>query len=74
MNNGLSLTKVISGINKTLNVANQLIPLYKKVKPMISKSESIISSISNFTFPKKNNTSKSIKTSNTSDNGPVFFQ
>lgn len=37
---GLSLTKVIGGVSKTLSVANQLIPLYVQVKPMISNAKS----------------------------------
>ena len=31
---GLSFTKILSGISKTLNVANQVIPLYKEAKPI----------------------------------------
>ena len=40
---GLTLTKVISGLAKTLSVANQVIPLYKEAKPMINNAKSILS-------------------------------
>lgn len=44
----LSLTKVISGISKTLNIANQVIPLYQQVKPIISNASSILSVFKEF--------------------------
>lgn len=40
---GLTLPKVIGGISKTLQIANQIIPLYQKAKPMISNARSILS-------------------------------
>ncbi len=39
---GLSFTKILSGISKTLNVANQVIPLYKEAKPMINNAKTIL--------------------------------
>lgn len=33
---GLTFTKVLGGISKTLGVANQIIPLYREAKPMIN--------------------------------------
>jgi len=33
---GLTLSKVIGGFSKTLNVANQVIPLYQQAKPLFS--------------------------------------
>lgn len=38
---GLSFTKVLSGISKTLNVAGQVISLYKEAKPMINNAKTI---------------------------------
>ena len=35
---GLTLSKVIGGVSKTLNIANQIIPLYMQAKPMISNA------------------------------------
>ncbi len=36
---GLTLPKVIGGISKTLNVANQIIPLYMQAKPIIQNAK-----------------------------------
>ncbi len=40
---GLSISKVIGGISKTLNVANQIIPLYLEAKPMIKNAKNAFS-------------------------------
>ena len=45
MNNGLSLLKVVNGLSRTLNIANQMIPLYKQVKPILANSNKILSGI-----------------------------
>lgn len=34
-NSGTSLSKILNGINSTLNIANKAIPLYQQTKPMI---------------------------------------
>lgn len=49
---GLTFTKVIEGISKTLQIANQVIPLYQKAKPMISNARSMMGILKEFT--KKN--------------------
>lgn len=49
---GLSFTKIIGGISKTLQIANQVIPLYQKAKPMISNARSMMGILKEFT---KNN-------------------
>lgn len=54
---GLSFTKIIGGISKTLQIANQVIPLYQKAKPMISNARSMMGILKEFT---KNN-SKTIE-------------
>lgn len=73
MNNGFSLIKIISGLSKTLNVANQLIPLYNQVKPILTNGSKILSNLQNkVTTPiQQSNTQKSITTTN---NMPTFFQ
>ena len=38
---GLNLAKIIGGLSKTLQIANQVIPLYQKAKPMISNARSL---------------------------------
>lgn len=48
LNNPFSIGKMIGGISKTLNVANQLIPLYKEAKPMIQNAKSAINLIKEF--------------------------
>ena len=53
---GLSLTKVITGLSKTLSVANQVIPLYREAKPMINNAKTIFSALKE--FGKNNNTNK----------------
>lgn len=85
---GLSFTKVLGGINKTLNVANQIIPLYMQAKPMITNARNAFSVAKEFmtahpqTQQKQNITTKpiskiepkkeDIKSLPTSNN-PVFF-
>ena len=39
----LSFTKIINGISKSLNIVNQVIPLYKEVRPIISNASGILS-------------------------------
>ena len=55
---GLSLTKIIGGLSKTLQIANQVIPLYQKAKPMISNSSSLFSIVKEM----GKNTKETIKT------------
>ena len=78
---GFSLTKMLSGLSRGLNFANQMIPLYQQAKPLISNARKlmgIIKEFSHYNPPKENsitppqkNTSEAqtIATSN-----PVFFQ
>lgn len=73
MNNSFSLLKIVSGLSKTLNIANQLIPLYNQMKPMLANGSKILSSLQ-----KKMNTSnpiiKTIPSSIPSSSTPTFFQ
>ena len=71
MNNNLSLIKLINNASKTLNFINQLIPIYKKVQPMISKTQNYIAGINT---TKQMDNSLPSKTSNTNNNQPTFFQ
>lgn len=36
MNESSSLTKILSGINNSLNIANKVVPLYKEAKPILN--------------------------------------
>jgi len=89
MNNGSSLLKVVNGLSKTLNIANQMIPLYKQVKPIISNSNKFISGIKslNTAKPKVQAQNSNNKSNNNSNNNyspavtsrpnlnlPTFFQ
>lgn len=82
----LSLVKVLGGISKTLNVANQLIPIYNQAKPLISNARNILGVLKDFNQPKENSTNnnkviettdyeikkeESINSSNF--NNPTFF-
>jgi len=63
--NTFSIGKLIGGISKTLNVANQVIPLYKEAKPMIQNARNAFNFIKEFTNTTTNkvmnNTEKNIK-------------
>ena len=54
---GLTLTKVIGGMSKTLNVVNQLIPLYKEAKPIISNAQNAFKIAKEFMIPDNNTVS-----------------
>ena len=54
--NPLSFTKIISGISKSLNIVNQVIPLYKEVKPIISNASGILSVFKEIKKEEINNT------------------
>lgn len=61
VNSGLTFTKVLSGISKTLGVANQVIPLYREAKPMINNARTILAVLKGFN-------GKGSTTSNNSNN------
>ena len=85
----LSFSKIIGGISKTLTVANQLIPLYVKAKPIISNAKNTLgvlremtSKIANINKPSEdninnvkveNNIISTIESSKKEDNKPIFF-
>lgn len=87
INNGLTFTKLLGGISKTLSIANQVIPIYREAKPMINNAKTILSvlkgmntsnsattssnSSSKINLPKKDTLTKPL-TINT--NSPKFFQ
>ena len=52
---GLSLSKIIGGLSKTLQIANQVIPLYQKAKPIIKNARSAFSVLQELkkTIPQK---------------------
>ena len=82
---GLNFTKVLSGISKTLNVANQVITIYKEAKPMINNAKTILGALkdigksNNKTTSSNNSNNVSIKKEEapikdiSSSNAPRFF-
>ena len=65
ISNSLSLSKIITGISKTLNIANQVIPIYKQAKPLISNFGSTMKLLKTFQNSSNNETKKeTIKTAN----------
>lgn len=90
VSNTLSFTKVLSGLSKTLTVANQVIPLYKQAKPLLNNLNSVKTILSSFTqsnnstennskISKKNAITFNTKSAETSNeinipNLPTFFR
>ena len=74
---GLTMTKVIGGLTKTLNIANQAIPLYKEAKPMINNARNIYSVLKSFANNKNNSFNNNINnkkiTYEKKSNNPTFF-
>lgn len=46
--NPLTITRVLSGLSKTLNIVNQSIPIYKEIKPMIGNARKVMSVLKEF--------------------------
>lgn len=83
----LNITRLIGGLNRTLTVAKELIPIYREAKPLISNAKNAISTFKNITnkAPKivenaHNNVKPlkekiiTIKSDNSNYNNPTFFQ
>ena len=87
LGNGFSFGKILGGINKTLNVVNQMIPIYKEAKPLMSNAKSAINFIKEMststTNRVMNNTQKNLEPlkekiknvqNSVNQKGPTFFQ
>lgn len=75
MNNAFSLTKIIGGLSKTLNVVNQLIPLYNQVKPYLGKASKLMNNINNFSLSQTNTPkTNQVEKNQIPNNLPTFFQ
>ena len=84
--NPLNMGRLIWGISKTLNFANQVIPIYEQAKPMISNARKMMAVLKEFSStPLSTNNSSPKITSNQTKNtnlnasikptsNPVFFQ
>lgn len=84
---GLTLGSVIGGLNKTLSFANQVIPLYKEISPMVRNAKTAISLVKEFSNNTVSKTSEHLnnnlkpKINSVIDatykeikNSPTFFQ
>ena len=84
-----SFGRLLGGMSKTLNVVNQVIPIYKEAKPIIQNAKTALSFVKEFSNNATNrvitNTEKNIKpikekistfksTDSKYQNGPTFFQ
>lgn len=75
----LSITKVLSGLKKGLQIAKEAIPLYKEIKPMVSNARNILSIAKEINSPnikKKTITvpEKKEEANYSSSINPTFFQ
>ncbi len=77
-----SFTKILGGISKTLNVANQLIPLYNQAKPIISNARNILGVLKEFNSKDSVNNKNIIESNDyqikkednsSNSNNPTFF-
>ena len=76
-----TFSKFLGGAYKTLTLANQIIPLYQQVSPMVKNARNAFSIIKGVNksnnFVKKNksvNSETKIQKKELSLNNPVFFQ
>lgn len=69
MNNNINLIKLINSASKTLNLVNELIPVYKKVQPIIKKTKTFLDN-----QPIKISKDVTSTTPQKENNLPTFFQ
>lgn len=80
ISNGITISKVLSGISKTLGIVNQALPIYKEIKPIIGNTKKVISILKDFNKteikpPKKiiDTTSKEKIDYHNNQSSPNFF-
>ena len=78
LNRGFNLIRMLNGLSKTLTVANRVIPMYQKAKPMVSNARTLINTLKNINIVDSNNIKKENKVkkepkSISSSNNPIFF-
>lgn len=67
LGSGLSLARIIGGISRTLNVVNQVIPIYKEAKPLVSSARNAMSLLKEF----GNSTTKRVIDNTAKNIGPI---
>ena len=76
LSRGFSLMKILNGLSKGLTIANQVIPIYKKAKPMVNNTKTILNTLKAINIPDKKNiieTKKESLTDSNNFNNPQFF-
>ena len=68
----LSLSSILSGLDKTLNVVNQVIPMYQKIRPLLDNSKDLLNIINSINNTHKEEDTNVIK--KVDNNLPTFFQ
>lgn len=77
---GINFTSILNGTQKTLNVVNQAIPVFKEISPMIKNAKTMFRVMNEFNRNSSDNkyTNNSHNTNSTNDNfytnGPTFFE
>ncbi len=82
---GLSFTRVLGGLSRVLGIANQAIPIYKEIKPMIGNARKVMGVLKEFNKTNISNPSevkntidvsvkKEVIDTPTTSSNPVFFQ
>ena len=74
MYNSLYFMKIITGFSKTLNIANQLLPMVKQIKPIINNGNKILESINNHKENISNLFNKDTEVKKVNNHLPTFFQ
>ena len=73
---GFSLIKILNGLSKGLTIANQVIPIYTKAKPMVNNTKTILKTLKGINISDKKNITETKKESITDSNNfnnPKFF-
>ena len=79
---GFNIAKIIGGLSKSLNVANQMIPLYQQLSPMVQNARKAFGALKEMSNTPQNKNNNNIQVNNnqnkrtikTSSNNPSFFQ
>ncbi len=58
---GLNLTKIVSGVNNTLNIVNRAIPIYKQVTPIVKNVRSAFNTVGSIKEASKEAKAKELK-------------
>lgn len=53
--NKFSITSIITNLEKTVSTINQVIPIYKEVKPLVSSSKNLLTNVTSYFKRSKNN-------------------